>query len=126
IWFMVFDPDRLRTVIAGVDLFRLTTEAAGKRWLLIDVSSDFGEWMHAHRYATRYFARPERANRLVDDFAIDLAGRIVERIAAANADNQTLIVLTGTEALFGITRISHITRLIEGSIPGRLMVMFPG
>lgn len=126
VWFMVFDPDRLRSVIAGSDLFRLSVEAAGKRWLPIDVSRDFGEWMQGNRYAARYFAQPERAKTKVDDFAKHLAKRIVDEIGAAGADDRTLIVLTGTEALFGITRISHITRLIEGSIPGRLMVLFPG
>jgi hypothetical protein len=126
VWFLVFDPDRLRSVIAGKDLFRLTVEGTGKRWVEIDVSRDFGAWMRSHRYAARYFARPERATTLVNDFARHLAAHITNEIGTAGADDQTLVVLTGTEALFGITRISYITRLIEGSIPGRLLVFFPG
>lgn len=126
VWFLVFDPDRLRSVIAAKDLFRLTTEGAGKRWVEIDVSRDFGAWMRSHRYAARYFARPERAATLVDDFAKHLAQHISDEIGTAGADEQTLVVLTGTEALFGITRISHIARLIENSVRGRLLVLFPG
>ena len=126
VWFLVFDPDNLRKVIARKDLFRLTTEAAGKRWIEVDVSDTFGTWMGEHRYADRYFARPRRATTIVNDFATDLVADIARQIEAQEADDQTLLVMTGTEALFGITKLSHITRMIEDLIPGRLLVFFPG
>jgi len=126
VWFLVFDPDRLRSVIARKDMFRLTTEAHGKRWEEIDISRMFGEWMTQHRYADRYFARPNLANTISGDFTRSLSVEIKTQIAARSIDENTLLVLTGTESLYGIDKLSQITRLIEDAVPGRLLVFFPG
>jgi len=126
VWFLVFDPERLRSVLARKPLFQMSVEAAGKRWVEIDVSQLFGEWMGAHRYAEVFYARPNRAKAVPNDFADALAQSIRDRIAEDGVDESTVLVLTGTEALFGITKLSHITRLIEDAVPGRLLVFFPG
>jgi hypothetical protein len=126
VWFLVFDPEQLRKVLARKDLFKLSVEAAGKRWIDLDIAAEFGTWMRDHRYAERYFQRPQLARSIADDFSKCLAERITTRIAESGADEASLLVLTGAESLYGITRLSHITSLIEDSIPGRLMVFFPG
>lgn len=126
VWFLVFEPDRLRNVMARKEAFKLSTEAAGKHWVEIDLSRTFGAWMGAHRYAERYFARPRRATTIPDDFVRDLTADIIRQIEEQTIDDQTLLVLTGTESVFGINKLSHITRMIEDAIPGRLMVFFPG
>lgn len=126
VWFLVFDADRLRNVLANKELFRLTTEAAGKRWVETDVSQSFGAWMAAHRYAERYYQRPKRAATITSDFVEHLVVKIKRSIEQQGVDEQTLLVLTGTEALFGIAQLSHITRMIEDIVPGRLLVFFPG
>ena len=126
VWFLVFDPDKLRTVLASKAEFQHVTEAAHRRWVEFDVSERFGQWMAAHRYAKQYFARPNRASTLPDDFAAWLQDEIRRFITAEAVDDRTLLVLTGTEALFGINKLSHITRLIEDAVPGRLLVFFPG
>lgn len=126
VWFLVFDPDKLREVLARKEAFRLATEAAGKRWEEIDLSHSFGYWMAGHRYAKRYFARPNLATTIAEDYATDLAEEIMEQIKRRHIDEETLLVITGTEALYGILKLSHITRLIEDNVPGRLLVFFPG
>lgn len=126
VWFLVFDPDKLRSVIARKELFQLTTEAAGKRWVEVDLSQAFGHWMGAHRYAERFYARPSRAKAVPTDFAESLTEMIRQQIDEQHVDENTLMVLTGTEALFGINKLSHITRLVEDLVPGRLLVFFPG
>lgn len=126
VWFLVFDPEKLRTVLARKDAFQLATEAAGKRWDEIDISRSFGDWMAGHRYAKRYFARPNLATTIAEDYATALVAEITEQIKDRHADEDTLLVITGTEALYGILKLSHITRLIEDAVPGRLLVFFPG
>lgn len=126
VWFLVFDPDRLRTVLARKDAFQLATEAAGKRWEEIDISRSFGRWMAGHRYAARYFARPKLASTIAEDYATVLAAEIKQHIMERQVDEETLLVMTGTEALYGILKLSHITRLIEDHVSGRLLVFFPG
>lgn len=126
VWFLVFDPDKLRTVLARKEAFRQTVEASGKRWEEIDLSRAFGSWMADHRYAKRYFARPKLATTIAEDFLKILAADITSQIDERHIDEETLLVLTGTEALYGIFKLSHISRLIEDMVPGRLLVFFPG
>jgi hypothetical protein len=126
VWFFVFDPDKLRAVLARKEAFRQSAEAAGKRWEEIDISAAFGAWMAEHRYAKRYFARPKLATTIAEDFLKVLAADIATQIEQRQVDDQTLLVLTGTESLYGITKISHLTRSIEDLVPGRLLVFFPG
>jgi len=126
VWFLVFDPEQLRKVLARKELFKLSVEAANKRWIECDITDEFGVWMGEHRYADRYFQRPQLARSIADDFSKSLAELLKKRIADSGADGASLLVLTGSESLYGITRLSHITRLVEDCIPGRLMVLFPG
>lgn len=126
VWFLVFDPEMLRKVMARRDLFQLTAQAAQKTWVEIDISNEFGEWMASHRYAESFYKRPGRAKALPQDFAQHLADRLRHRIDELDTDENTLLVLSGTEALFGINKISQITSLIENKIKGRLLVFFPG
>lgn len=126
VWFLVFDPEKLRMVMARKLDFQHCTQEAGRRWVEIDVSDEFGTWMANHQYAERYFARPSRARSIPEDFALALAERITTRITELEVDEQTLLVLTGTESLYGINKLSHIVRMVEDSVPGRMLVFFPG
>lgn len=126
VWFLIFDPDKLRTVMARKKLFQLSAEEAGKGWVEIDVSPEFGSWMASHQYADRYFARPSRAKSIPEDFVPALAATIKQQVVDLQVDDHTLLVLTGTESLFGISKLSPVVRLIEDYIPGRLLVFFPG
>jgi hypothetical protein len=126
VWFLVFDADKMRSVLARKDEFKLTTEAAGKRWIEIDISKLFGAWMMNQRYASKYFARPNLATTITEDFAQAMVEDITRQIHEQPIDDQTLIVITGTESLYGINRLSHITKMLEDAIPTRLLVFFPG
>jgi hypothetical protein len=126
VWFLVFEPQKLRTVLARKEMFRLTTEAAGKTWVEVDLTRAFGEWMANHRYAQRYFKRPSLATTLPGDFANSLVHMINQEITERGVDENTLLVLSGTESLYGIDKLSHVTRMIEDLVPGRLLVLFPG
>lgn len=125
-WFLVFEPMRIRSVMKYRDAFKLTTEAAGKRWEEFDISHCFGAWMSKHEYADSYFQDPELAGTLFEDFVDHLVEGIRVRIKTRSIDDNTLLVLTGTESLYGIAKLSHVTRRIEDSVPGRLLVFFPG
>ena len=125
-WFLVFDPMRIRYILAYRKLFQHSTEAAGKRWEELDISSRFGAWMNQHEYAESYFEDPELADTLFEDFVDDLVEDILRRIRTRSVDDTTLLVLTGTESLYGITKLAHVTRRIEDNVPGRLLVFFPG
>lgn len=124
VWFLVFEPTMLRRIEARKDLFRQTAIGAGKSWVEINLSLEFGHWMANHKYAESYFARPTLALNLADSFAENLAENIGKRIDGLGDDS--LIALTGTEAVYGVVRLSHLLHLFNDKIPGRLLVFFPG
>ena len=126
VWFLVFEAEKTRAVIARKEAFRQATEAAGKNWAEIDITDAFGGWMASHRYSDRYFARPERARTLFDDFTQSVAQDIRNDITERSLDKDTLLALMGAESLYGIDKLSHLIRLVEDAIPGRLLVFFPG
>lgn len=57
--FAVYDKtDELR-LRANVEEFALVTQQLGKRWLLIDLTESFPQWMAAQEYRDAYFESPD-------------------------------------------------------------------
>ena len=57
--FAVYDKSDELRLRANTEEFALVTQQAGKRWLLIDVTNAFPEWMAAQEYRDAYFECPE-------------------------------------------------------------------
>ena len=127
--FAVYDKtDELR-LRANVEEFALVTQQASKKWLLLDLTNAFPEWMAAQEYRDSYFESPEdlagyQTGELTE-FVADLTGRLKARIAA-EAGLDTVVALLGVGALFGLARVSSVVEGIKESVQGRLLVFFPG
>lgn len=127
--FAVYDKtDELR-LRANVDEFALVTQQADKKWLLIDVTNAFPEWMGSLEYRDAYFENPEdlagypmgELSEFIESMIAQLKARIV-----ANAGPDTVVALLGVGSLFGLSRVSTLVEGIKDSVPGRLLVFFPG
>jgi hypothetical protein len=127
--FAVYDKaDELR-LRANVAEFELATQQAEKRWLLLDVTNAFPEWMAAQEYRDAYFESPEdlagyQTGELTE-FVAGLTQQLKARIAA-EADPNTMVALLGVGTLFGLARVSSVVEGIKEAIDGRLLVFFPG
>lgn len=127
--FAVYDKaDELR-LRANVEEFALATQQAGKRWLLLDVTDAFPEWMAAQEYREAYFESPEdlagyQTGELTE-FIADLTAKLNARIKA-EAGPDTVVALLGVGTLFGLARVSLLVEGIKEVVPGRLFVFFPG
>ena len=127
--FAVYDKtDELR-LRANIDEFSLVTEQAGKRWLLIDLTNAFPEWMAAQEYREAYFECPEdlagyQSGELTE-FVSSLNKRLESHIAT-EAGPDTVVALMGMGSLFGVARVSAVVEGIKDIVPGRLLVFFPG
>ena len=127
--FAVYDKaDELR-LRANLGEFELATKQAGKRWLLLDITDAFPQWMAKQEYREAYFETPEDLagyqNGELTEFVVDLIGRL-RTIIASDADADTVVVLLGAGTLFGIARVSSVVEGIKEEIQGRLLVFFPG
>lgn len=127
--FAVYDKaDELR-LRASLGEFELATRQAGKDWLLLDVTDAFPQWMAAQEYREAYFESPEDLAGYpageITEFITDLTARLNTQIqAGATAD--TVVALLGVGTLFGLARVSTLVEGIKESVPGRLLVFFPG
>lgn len=89
--FAVYDKtDELR-LRANVEEFALVTQQASKKWLLLDLTNAFPEWMAAQEYRDAYFESPEdlvgyQTGELTE-FVAALTAKLKSRISAeADAD----------------------------------------
>ena len=127
--FAVYDKaDELR-LRANVAEFELATQQAEKRWLLLDVTNAFPEWMAAQEYRDAYYESPEdlagyQAGELIE-FVTGLTEQLKARITAEGGPN-TMVALLGVGTLFGLARVSSVVEGIKEAIDGRLLVFFPG
>lgn len=127
--FAVYDKtDELR-LRAHIDEFALVTQQAGKHWLKLDVTNAFPEWMASQEYREAYFRRPARMANYqtgeLTEFVTDLILKLKAQIAA-QAGPDTVVALVGVGTLFGLARVSSVVEGIKDSVPGRLLVLFPG
>ena len=127
--FAVYDKtDELR-LRANIDEFALVTQHADKKWLFIDVTNAFPEWMASLEYRDAYFENPDdlagypmgELSGFIDSMISQLKAQIV-----AGASQDTVVALLGVGSLFGLARVSTLVEGIKDTVPGRLLVFFPG
>lgn len=124
VWFVVFDPSYEREVRARMDEFKLVTRRADHTWVQCDLTDAFPEWMAAHEYREGHFDDPDDLEFIMPDFLEYLEERVRARLA--DAEENSLFVLTGVGTLFGFVYVSGLVDAIASAIPGRLAVFFPG
>jgi hypothetical protein len=124
---VVYDKELERTLRARKVAFETASRAAGHDWYEVDVSGTFAEWMAGEEYREAYFASPEDLQlKLEADFPEYVAERIRATLTRTDVTAASVVALFGVGALFGLTRVSHVLKLVEPDIRGRLVVFFPG
>lgn len=124
---VVYDKEMERTLRARKLAFETATREARHDWHELDLSDAFAKWMAQDDYREEYFAAPDDLHlKLEAEFSEFVADRIREVLNRAEVTENSVVALFGVGALFGFARMSHILKLIEGDIKGRLVVFFPG
>jgi hypothetical protein len=124
---LVYDKELERTLRARKVAFETAARQAGHDWHEMDISDAFAAWMAADDYREEYFAAPEDLLlKLQAEFPAYLADRLRDFLSREDVTDDTVVALFGVGALFGFARLSHILRLVEADIKGRLVVFFPG
>jgi hypothetical protein len=124
---LVYDKELERTLWARKLAFETAAREAGHDWHEEDVSDAFATWMSADDYREEHFASPDDLQlKLQAEFPDYVANRIRTALTGKDITENSIIALFGVGALFGFARLSHILKLVEGDIKGRLVVFFPG
>jgi hypothetical protein len=124
VWIPWYDKAQERRVRGRLREFQLAAEQAGKGWREFDIAPRFGEWVAQQPWFERLARRPGTLSTVIPQFEEHLADAIKAELASCSGND--ILALTGVASLFGLTRASALIDKISGSIPGRLLVTFPG
>jgi hypothetical protein len=124
---IVYDKSLERTLRARKAVFEMATKESGHDWYEVDLSDAFAKWMGSDEYREAYFELPEDLQlKLEAEFAEFVADCIRAVLASSEVTRDSVVAVFGVGALFGLTRMSKVLKLIESEIKGRLIVFFPG
>jgi hypothetical protein len=124
VWIVIYPPKEERRIRARLGAFELATKEAGHKWLEIDVTDAYARWLGAHEFAEQYFETPSLLPSTQQEFAEHLRDEVEERLRDAAED--TVVALVGVGSLFGVGSASQLIRNVQGQVPGRILVFFPG
>lgn len=125
VWFAVYPPAEERRLRARLPQFETATLEAGHTWTPVDFTKLMPEYLASHRYRDEVFAQPQhlRIGNAIEKSACAL---IKEASSIAETPASSVIALTGLASLFDVMRVSSLIEAVEDSVPGRLLVFFPG
>jgi Domain of unknown function (DUF1788) len=130
VWLAVYDKEDERKLRLRLGLFEEATHHAGHKWMAIDLTDAFANWICAAEnasYTESYFESPESLdNAVLADMMQTVVSRIRSALAALPDPDNTVLALYGIASLFGFLKISEILPKVEGDVKGRLLVFFPG
>jgi uncharacterized membrane protein YecN with MAPEG domain len=124
---LVYDKELERTLRARKMAFETAARQAGRSWHELDISQAFACWMAGDEYREEYFASPDDLQlKLQAEFPEYVAEQIHTMLTGNEVTDNSVVALFGVGALFGFARLSHIVKMVEADIRGRLVVFFPG
>ena len=123
VWMCIYQPREERRLRHRLGEFELATKSAGHDWLLFDLTDSFERWMSGHEYREDYFASPDDLDLALDEFS---EGLKQELRSALDTGGNTVVALLGAGSLFGVSSVSSLIQKVADSVPGRLLVFFPG
>jgi len=123
IWFAVYPPAEERRLRARLPSFETVTLEAGHEWRTVDLTKLLPEFLAAHKYREAIFQKPQHFKAGND---LEVRAAALVQAACSNADEGSVLAVTGLASLFDFMRVSNLIERIEDNVPGRLLVLFPG
>jgi hypothetical protein len=122
---VVYDKELERPLRERFGEFQNEAEAAGRKFMRLDCTRMFAEWMASLEYRDAYFEEPEHLSaKLEGEFKAVVVNHL--RQSLKGSDAQTVVAVTGTASLYGFVRLSEVIREVEQDVVGCLAVFFPG
>ncbi len=127
VWFALYPPDNERRLRFRMPDFESETKTAFHGWKLYDLTPTFPAWLAAHDYREAYFEDLSNFNTAVrGEFQDHVVADLQRFIGSADVNQDTVVALLGVGSLFGVLPIAEVIKAAAKSVPGRLLVFFPG
>ncbi|WP_366656607.1 DUF1788 domain-containing protein [Fodinicurvata sp. EGI_FJ10296] len=124
VWILWYDKSLQRRFTGRLAEFEHATFRAGHGWHQISLSGWFGAWIAQHEFFDALVEQPAELRGLLPEIENSLVNEITHGLRACTSND--VLAVDGCGALFGIVRVSALISRIADSIPGRLLVGFPG
>jgi hypothetical protein len=124
VWMLWYDKTYERRVRGRLGEFRLATEQSGKGWREFDLAPCFAQWLVQQPWFERLAKRPGTLSTVIPQFEDHLVRSVKAELEKCG--DKDLLTLTGVASLFGLIRASALIDDVINSIPGRMMLTFPG
>lgn len=125
IWFAVYPPAEERRIRAHLPQFEALTLQAEHGWITVDLTRLLPEYLAAHKYRDSILKQPQHF-KAGSDLEVRAAALVEEACARDEADERSVVAIIGLASLFDFMRVSSLIERVEDSVPGRLLVFFPG
>jgi hypothetical protein len=125
VWFGVYPPLEERRMRARLSQFEAVTLAASHGWTTVDLTRLLPGFLATHKYRESIFQRPQYL-RAGSHLEVQAASLVKEACTREEADAGSVVAVMGLASLFDFIRVSSLIERVEDSVPGRLLILFPG
>ncbi len=125
VWFAVYPPAEERRLRARLPQFEAATLEAEHTWSAVDLIQLVPDYLSSHRYRDEIFKQPQHL-RVGDAIEKKACALVKQACDSAESPARSVIAVTGLASLFDSMRLSSLIEAVEDSVPGRLLVLFPG
>jgi hypothetical protein len=106
--------------------FKLETDRAGHDWFEHDLTHSFAAWLSSNTYAKKYFQSPQFLSSTFDSFLGYLKKDFDSFCSKHPLNENGVVALYGVGSLYGVVKVKEVVEQIAASVPGKLVVFFPG
>jgi hypothetical protein len=124
IWIVWYDKALQRRFTGRLGEFEHSTLKAGHGWQHINLSPWFGKWLAQHEFFDALVEQPKELRGLLPEVEDDIVSVLKHALKSCSAND--VLAVDGCGSLFGVGRVSTLISRIADSVPGRLMMGFPG
>lgn len=124
--FCVYNENDELKLRAKIDEFEIATRQTGHEWAVFDLTDTFAEWLVSQRYAKSYFQKPHLLATLLPKYSTFIKEEFEKFLKETEVHSGHVIALKGVGSLFGFLKVKEVVDKLAPTVPGRLLVFFPG
>lgn len=124
VWIVWYEKILQRRFTGRIGEFEHATQKAGHGWRQVDLAPWFGRWIARHEFFDALMEQPREIRGLLPDIEDELVTEMKGALTACTPND--VLAVDGCGAVFGVARVSALISKIADSVPGRLLVGFPG
>jgi hypothetical protein len=124
IWVVWYEKSLQRRFSGRLGEFEHVTLKAGHGWRQMNLSPWFGKWIAKHEFFDALVEQPKELRGLLPEIEDDIVAMLKHALKSCSVND--VLAIDGCGSLFGIARVSTLISRIADSVPGRLVIGFPG